>query len=163
MDIHHGCTVPLRWIISESSSAARAMSTRDSQSLFEFYVAMHTGMSWTCHAATQSLATIKVQLACTVCTVCTVSFHLSVNVRVVVSRRRILHTGTVLCREASHKHLNRARHVANIVTIQSCPRCASVVQRARPTLAWFGVVLHAMPSSCLCSRAVLVPSGNAQA
>ena len=97
-------------------------------------------MSWTCHAATQSLATIKVQPACTVCTVCTVSFHLSVNVRVVVSRLRIFHTGTVLCREASHrpKHLNRARQAANIVTTQSCLRCASVVQRARATWARIG-------------------------
>ena len=37
MDIPHGCTVPLRWIIEESS-AARALSTRDSQCFFELRV-----------------------------------------------------------------------------------------------------------------------------
>ena len=37
MDIPHGCTVPLRWIIEESS-AAPAMSTRDSQCFFELRV-----------------------------------------------------------------------------------------------------------------------------
>jgi len=37
MDIPHGCTVPLRWIIEESN-AARAMSTRDSRCFFELRV-----------------------------------------------------------------------------------------------------------------------------
>ena len=37
MDIPHGCTVPLRWIIEESN-AARAMSTRDSRCFFELHV-----------------------------------------------------------------------------------------------------------------------------
>jgi hypothetical protein len=53
MDIPHGCTVPLRWIIEESN-AARAMSTRDSRCFFELHVLALQRETETC----QGLATL---------------------------------------------------------------------------------------------------------
>ena len=56
----------------------------------------------------------------------------------------------------------RQRHVRDLPLCHIVPsrRCASVVKRARPTWARFGVVQHAMPSSRLCSMPVPVPAGT---